>query len=53
MRHCLTLAPIFAVHDHQPEQLNNMGFKYVLGFNSIIQTVFASDTVDLSGIVLQ
>lgn len=52
-RHCLTLAPIFAIHDCQAEELSTMGFKYVRGFNSKIQTVFASNTIDLTGIELE
>ena len=48
--HVLTLAPIFAIHDRQQGQIT--GFKYVKGFNSHIQTVFASNTVDLSGLEL-
>ena len=51
--HCLTLAPIFAVHDHQAEQLDGLGFKYIRGFNSIVQTVFVSNTVDLSRMKLE
>lgn len=50
--HGLTLAPIVAIHDYQEGQLSTQGFKYVRGFNSIIQTVFVSNTVDLSGIHL-
>ena len=54
MPHCLTLAPVFAIHDYLEEQLKSLkpGFMYVRGFNSKIQTVFASDTMDLSGMTL-
>jgi hypothetical protein len=44
--HALELAPVFAIHDRQQGEIT--GFKYVKGFNSHIQTVFASNTVDLS-----
>jgi hypothetical protein len=53
MPHCLTLAPIFAIHDCREGELSTMGFKYVRGFNSKIQTVFASNTIDLTGIELE
>lgn len=48
IQHALTLAPILAVHDYQEGQLDGLGFKYVRGFNGTIQTVFASNTIDLS-----
>ena len=50
--HSLTLAPIFAMHDCREGQLRDMGFKYVRGFNSVVQTVFVSNTIDLAGIKL-
>ena len=50
--HVLSLAPIFAVHDCVPKDLSEYGFKYVKGANSKIQTVFASNTVDLGGLGL-
>lgn len=50
--HALTVAPIFAIHDCQENELHTYGFKYLRGFNGIIQTVFASNTIDLSGIML-
>ena len=49
--HALTLAPIFAIHDCREGELKPL-FKFVKGFNSEIQTVFASNTVDLEGLGL-
>jgi hypothetical protein len=51
--HSLTLAPIFAMHDRRADEFTGMGFKYVRGFNSIVQTVFVSNTIDLAGIELE
>jgi len=49
--HALTLAPIFAVHDRQENDgIAAMGFKYIKCFNSHIQTVFLSNTIDLSSL---
>ena len=50
--HCLTIAPIFAMHDCTVREFEHPGFKYLKAFNSIIQTVFASNTIDLSGLTL-
>ena len=47
MKHAKTLAPVLAIHDCLINRFNNEGFKYVKGFNGVIQTVFASDTVNL------
>ncbi len=49
--HALSLAPIFAIHDYQERTLKKE-YKYVKGFNSKIQTVFASNTVDLKELEL-
>lgn len=57
MPHALTIAPLFAIHDCQvippwASELDHLGAKYVRGFNSAVQTVFASNTIDLSGLRL-
>lgn len=52
LEHASTLAPIIAIHDYRGDFVNE-GFKYSKGFNSTIQTVFASNTVDLSGLELE
>ncbi len=49
--HALTLAPIFAIHDCREQALKPL-FKFVKGFNDKIQTVFASNTVDLKELEL-
>ena len=46
----LTIAPVVAIHDCQEDALTKFGYKYVRGFNSKIQTVFVSNTIDLSGL---
>jgi len=51
MPHALTLAPVFAIHDTREHDVK--GFRYVRGFNGHIQTVFASDTMDLSGLEIE
>lgn len=50
--HCLTLAPVFAMHDCTVREFEHPGFKYLKAFNSVIQVVFASNTIDLSGLEL-
>ena len=55
VEHALILAPVFGIHDCSAETLRTYrggDCKYVVGFNSKIQTVFASDTVDLSGLTI-
>ena len=52
LEHALNLAPIIAIHDYKGD-FKGKGFKYSKGFNSTIQTVFASNTVDLSGLELE
>ena len=49
--HALTFAPIFAIHDCREQPLKRL-FKYVKEFNGEIQTVFASNTVDLERLEL-
>ncbi len=53
LEHALTLAPIIAIHDCLTDAFKGKKFKYVKGFNSTIQTVFASNTVDLSDLELE
>jgi hypothetical protein len=47
VQHGLKLAPVVAVHDYLEQNLMCLGTKYMRGFNSTIQTVFVSNTVDL------
>lgn len=48
----LDVAPLFAIHDCQQKELEHLGIKYLRGFNSTIQTVVGSNTMDLSGLKL-
>ena len=50
VEHGLTIAPVVAIHDCLEVELMGRGYKYVRGFNSKIQTVFVSNTVDLSNL---
>ena len=55
VEYALALAPIFGIHDCSVETLKTYpggDCKYLAGFNTKIQTVFASNTVDLSGLTL-
>jgi hypothetical protein len=50
--HAMTLAPIVAIHDMK-EKAVTQDVKYMRGFNSIIQTVFMSNSVDLAGLEIE
>lgn len=53
LSHAITLSPIIAIHDCLEKNLDGLEFVHIKGFNKTIQTVFASNTVDLSGLELE
>jgi len=50
--HALQLAPIVGIHDCKASGIGSFDCKYIKAFNSKIQTLFASNIVDLSGLEL-
>lgn len=53
LSHALILAPIVGIHDSRIENVSHLECKYVKAFNDKIQTVFASNTLDLSELELE
>ena len=49
----LTMAPIVGIHDTQIHDVDRFKCKYIRGFNSIIQTVFVSNEIDLSALEIK
>ncbi|MHC4607050.1 MAG: O-methyltransferase [Planctomycetota bacterium] len=52
LEHALKIAPIVGFHDSKESNFVDSGCVYVRGFNSKIQTVFVSNTIDLSDLEL-
>lgn len=47
------MAPVVGIHDCRTRDVEGQEYKYIKEFNSVIQTVFVSHTVDLSGIEIK